>query len=226
MDSISILIVEDDMDINSMLKDLLESNGYIANSAFSGTEAILCIEKNRFDIIILDLMLPGISGEDVLEKIRKNSDIPVIALSAKDDINTKVEVLKSGADDYITKPFNTDELIARIETVMRRNKFLYQSSLLKFKNLSIDQTLHEVKLNGEDIKLTKIEYSILELLMSNPKKVFTKNNIYESVYGNSIFTEDNTINVHISNIRRKLLSVDSDADYIQTVWGIGFKMNL
>lgn len=228
MDKTSILIVEDDEYINGMLKDLLSQNNYITNSAFSGTEALLCIEKNNYSLIILDLMLPGISGEEVLNKVREVSNVPIIGLSAKDNVSSKINLLKNGADDYITKPFNTDELLVRIETILRRNSNVSSqlNKILLFKDLILNQSLHEVKLNNEVVNFTKSEYLILELLLSNTQKVFSKNLIYESVYNDSVFTEDNAINVHISNIRRKLYKINPNIEYIQTVWGIGFKMKI
>ncbi|MEG0614833.1 MAG: response regulator transcription factor [Oscillospiraceae bacterium] len=224
----NILIVEDDVDISNMENDLLTQAGYSVSTAYSGTEAIMCIEKNTYSLVLLDLMLPGMSGEMVLEKIESISTTPVIAISAKDDKNTKINLLKSGADDYITKPFDTDELLARIEAVLRRNSIssdnYFGEKPLIFKDISLNRSTFEVTISGTPIILTKHEYLILELLMTNPKKVFTKNNIFESVWNEEFLGEDNTINVHISNIRNKLSKINPEGKYIQTVWGIGFKL--
>lgn len=226
MKQIQILVVEDDQDINNMLCDLLMQNGYQVKQAYSGTEALLCLDIGTFDIMLLDLMLPGIPGEEVLTRTRKISEMPIIAVSAKDDGKTKVNLLKSGADDYITKPFDIEELLARIEVVLRRNNMSVKNknSILQFKELTLDTDTLEVKVGGAEVNLTKREFMILELLMKNPNKVYTKNNIYESVWNENYIGEDNAVNVHISNIRQKIAKVNSGAIYIQTVWGIGFKM--
>ncbi len=221
----SILLVEDDSDISNMLCDLLTQNGYAVGQAYSGTEAVLLIEKNAYDLVLLNLMLPGIPGEEVLARIRHSSDVPVIAVSAKDDTRTKILVLKSGADDYVTKPFHTDELLARIEALLRRNNARPVGRVFRFKDITLNPSTFEVKVGEQPVTLTKREYLILELLMSNPNKVFTKNNIFESVWNETFLGEDNAVNVHISNIRQKLAKINADQPYIQTVWGIGFKMH-
>lgn len=221
----SILLVEDASDISNMLCDLLTQNGYAVGQAYSGTEAVLLMEKNAYDLVLLDLMLPGIPGEEVLARIRHSSDVPVIAVSAKDDTRTKILVLKSGADDYVTKPFHTDELLARIEALLRRNNARPVGRVFRFKDITLNPSTFEVKVGEQPVTLTKREYLILELLMSNPNKVFTKNNIFESVWNETFLGEDNAVNVHISNIRQKLAKINADQPYIQTVWGIGFKMH-
>lgn len=218
-----ILVVEDDIYISNMIKELLSSL-YDVDTAYSGTEAIMCVERSEYSLILLDLMLPGLTGEEVLEKIRGFSDVPVIAVSAKDDKNTKVSLLRGGVDDFIGKPFDNDELLARIEALLRRNSATAPTDILEFKGIRLNRTTFEVTLGGKPVILTKREYMILELLMSNPKKIFTKNNIFESVWNEQFLGEDNAVNVHISNLRSKLGKIDPDGAYIQTVWGIGFKM--
>lgn len=218
-----ILIVEDDIYISDMIKELL-GDLYDVDTAYSGTEAVMCVERNEYSLILLDLMLPGLTGEEVLERIRVFSDVPVIAVSAKDDKNTKVSLLRGGVDDFIGKPFDNDELLARIEALLRRNSSAAPTDILEFKGIRLNRTTFEVMLNGKPVILTKREYMILELLMSNPKKIFTKNNIFESVWNEQFLGEDNAVNVHISNLRSKLGRIDPDGAYIQTVWGIGFKM--
>lgn len=226
-----ILIVEDDNDINHMLSDLLGGQGYRTASAFSGTEALLYIEKEAPSAVILDLMLPGMTGEELLSRIKKlDTAISVIVSSAKDDVRTRVELLRAGADDYVVKPFDTDELLARLEAVLRRNGQGRQSvggdkMRLTYKDIVIDPEDFSVTVSGQEITLTRREYLILELLVRNPGKVFTKNNIYESVWNEEYLGEDNAVNVHISNIRQKLAKANNAETYIQTVWGIGFKMN-
>ncbi len=224
-----ILIIEDDNEINQMLTELLQSSGYTTKSAYSGTEALLCLEKETPQAVLLDLMLPGLSGEELLQQIRaKYTEIAVLVTSAKDAVRSRVELLRAGADDYIVKPFDTDELLARLEAVLRRkgaaHGLSHPAKAVTFKDIVMEPERHRVTVSGQEIALTKREYMILELLISNPQKVFTKNNIYESVWNEEFVGEDNAVNVHISNIRQKLARINSEESYIQTVWGIGFKM--
>lgn len=220
-----ILIVEDDNEINHMLSALLQSNGYMTQSAYSGTEALLYLEKLETRAVILDLMLPGMAGEELLQKIKERDPaLPVIVASAREDVQTRVELLRAGADDYIVKPFDTEELLARLEVALRRSGGDKRSRKIVFKDIVIEPEEYRVMVSGEEVALTRREFLILELLMSNPNKVFTKNNIYESVWNEEFVGEDNAVNVHISNIRQKLAKVNSNETYIQTIWGIGFKM--
>lgn len=224
-----ILIVEDNNEINHMLTELLQNNGYATQSAYSGTEALLHLEKQIPRAVILDLMLPGMTGEELLVRIKDvDSDIAVIIASAKEDVHTRVDLLRAGADDYVVKPFDTEELLARLEVALRRNGRNGQdenlSARLTFKDIVMEPDRFRVMVSGQEIALTRREYLILALLMSNPSKVFTKNNIYESVWNEEFVGEDNAVNVHISNIRQKLAKVNGKETYIQTVWGIGFKM--
>lgn len=220
-----ILIVEDDNEINHMLSALLQSSGYMTQSAYSGTEALLYLEKQEMRAVILDLMLPGMAGEELLKKIKERDPaLPVIVASAREDVQTRVELLRAGADDYIVKPFDTEELLARLEVALRRSGGGKRSRKIVFKDIVIEPEEYRVRVSGEEVALTRREFLILELLMSNPNKVFTKNNIYESVWNEEFVGEDNAVNVHISNIRQKLAKVNSNETYIQTVWGIGFKM--
>lgn len=219
-----ILIVEDDQEINKMVQTLLRKNQYETASAFSGTEALLLLEKDTYNLVLLDLMLPGLSGEAVLNHINEHIKIPIICLSAKDDLNTKLELIREGADDYITKPFNNEELIVRIGAVLRRTNNVSSTKdtkKLKFKDLVLDSENHMVTIKGEPIELTVKEYNILELLMSNPKKVFTKQNIFESVWAEEYVIDEKAVIVHVSNLRNKLKNGEL---YIKTVWGIGYKM--
>ena len=224
-----ILIVEDNNEINHMLTELLQNNGYATQSAYSGTEAILYLERQIPRAVILDLMLPGMTGEELLAKIKElDSGIAVIIASAKEDVHTRVDLLRAGADDYVVKPFDTEELLARLEVALRKNSRNVQagnrSDRLSFKDIVMEPDRFRVTVSGQEIALTRREYLILELLMSNPNKVFTKNNIYESVWNEEFVGEDNAVNVHISNIRQKLARINGEETYIQTVWGIGFKM--
>lgn len=221
-----ILIIDDDVTINDMLCKFLRKNGYETFSVYSGTEAILFLEKQEVDLLILDLMLPGLTGEQVLEKIMSQKKIPTIGLSAKDDTQSKIHLLKNGADDYVTKPFDINELLARIEVVLRR---VYQNNIknvrtLHFRGLHLNTITMQVTLNEMEVNLTKNEYAILKMLMEHPTQVFTKDMIYETLYCEILTGTENAINVHISNIRKKIAAIDNTKPYIKTVWGIGFKM--
>ena len=187
-----ILIVEDDNDISQMLKELLQQNGYETAQAFSGTEALFYIEKECPAAMILDLMLPGMNGEEVLGKMKKEyPEIAVIISSARDDIQTRIAMLRAGADDYMIKPFDTEELLARLEAVLRRSgknpkgerepEEASGGRVLRYKDILMEPEDFRITVSGRDIRLTRREYLILELLMENPGKVFTKSNIYESV---------------------------------------------
>lgn len=223
-----ILIVEDDMNINNMIQEVLHKEGYQCTQAFSGTEAILCTRIQTYDLILLDLMLPGMNGNDFLKQYRKEAQTPVIVISAKDELDSKVELLSSGADDYLTKPFELRELIARVSVQLRRhsnnNTEMNHDECLLHKNLMLNKTTLEVLVSGEAVSVTRQEFKILELLLSYPSKVFSKQDIYDYAWEEYFIGEDKTINVHISNIRQKLKK-HSEEDYIDTVWGIGFKLS-
>lgn len=228
-----ILIVEDDNDINQMIKELLQQNGYDTLQAFSGTEALLYMEREVPVAMILDLMLPGMSGEDVLVTVKKeHPEVAVIISSAKEDTKTRIELLRSGADDYIVKPFDVEELLARLEAVLRRSvqyddirqKKGSSEGEICYKDIVLMLAEFRATVGGQELRLTKREYLILELLMKNPGKVFTKNNIFESVWNEEFVGEDNAVNVHISNLRQKLAKINPEEMYIETVWGIGFKL--
>jgi DNA-binding response OmpR family regulator len=218
-----ILVAEDNNDINNMLCDLLEQNGYAPTAAYSGTEALMRFAGDKYELVLLDLMLPGKAGIDVLAEIRAVSSAPVIALTAVSDKESIVSLLKSGANDYITKPFDNSELLARIE-VQLRNNATADKQQLRFKDIELDTERYDAFISSQPLQLSKREFQILALLMQNPKKVFTKNNLYESVWQDEFIGDDNTINVHISKIRAKIAKIKPGEEYIQTVWGIGFKM--
>ena len=219
----NILIVEDDNNINNMIKEALLGKGYACVSAYSGTEALLCIFSDNYDLVILDLMLPGMAGEEVLKKIREKSDIPVIVLSAKDELDTKVDLLTIGANDYITKPFEIKELEARVFVQLRSCKTGEREGIFKYKDLEYNTNKKQITINGKQLPLTVQELKIVELLLRHPDKVFSKNEIYEYAWDEYYIGEDKTINVHISNIRQKIKKI-TDEEYIETVWGLGFKM--
>ena len=217
-----LLIIEDDVNINEMLQEAFGKKGYEVVSAYSGTEGILRIEKETYQMEILDLMLPGMDGQQVLKNIREKSNVPVIVLSAKDELDTKVDLLMSGASDYMTKPFELKELEARV-LVQLRNAAGKNEVFLEYRDLRIDREGKKVILCGKPLSLTAQEYRILELLLKHPQKVFTKNEIYEYAWEEYYMGEDKTINVHISNIRQKMKKITQE-EYIETVWGMGFKL--
>ena len=229
-----ILIVEDDNYINNMIKDALEMAGYECIQAFSGTEGLLLLKESP-ELVILDLMLPGKSGDEVIKQIKAECDIPVIVVSAKDSVDSKIELLRLGADDYLTKPFDIKELEVRVEVRLRRYREAHpadaaqgaagsDTDVITFKELKMNPACFSLKVNDIPVELTKHEFRILELLVKNPARAFTKQSIYEYVWDDSYLGEDKTINVHISNIRKKLKAVTT-TEYIETVWGIGFKLN-
>lgn len=219
-----ILIVEDDNDINNLIFDTLSQRGYECIQSFSGTEAMLYLDREEFALIILDIMLPGISGEELIKRIKPQISAPVIIVSAIDELDSKVDLLTLGADDYITKPFEIKELVARAEVQLRKSNAGIMSKDLTHKGLFLNKDNYRVTLNGKDITVTRQEFKILELLLSNPRKVFSKQDIYTYAWDDYYIGEDKTINVHISNIRQKLKAV-SEEEYIETVWGVGFKLS-
>ncbi len=228
MDSASILVVEDDSDISRLLCTILTKNGYTVTAAYSGSEAEMRLSTNTpYDLILLDLMLPGLTGEDLLAAIRRDKIMPVIVISAKGQ-QDKLHVLGLGADDFISKPFDIEEVLARVEAQLRRYKRFTppagQEPRLRYKELVLDTEGASVTVRGIPISLTARELAILSLLMAHPNKVFTRANLFESVWQDAFMGDDNTINVHISNLRAKIARADPDNEYIKTVWGIGFKM--
>ena len=224
-----ILIAEDDLHINELLCELLRQNGYAPTAAYSGTEALLLLPQGDFSLILLDLMLPGKTGEQVLEEIRKTSAVPVVVLTARTDKDTTVKLLRLGADDFIGKPFDNNEMLARIDVQLRRQRDAaphdrYGSATIQYKDITLDLDGYDALAGGQKAGLSKREFEILRLMMTHPNKVFTKNNLYESVWGGEFLGDDNTVNVHISKLRAKLNAISPDTEHIQTVWGIGFKM--
>ena len=222
-----ILIVEDDTSINNMLKEALEKSGYTCEQAFSGTEARLLIEMNTFSLVLLDLMLPGINGEEVLNIIRSKGNTPVIVLTAKDSLDEKVELLTGGADDYITKPFEIKEVIARIGIQLRHvasHAENEETEILSHNGLVLDRKNFTVIVDQTLLsQITKQEFAILELLIKHPNRAFTKEEIFEYAWDEPFMGETKTLDVHISNIRKKLKQV-TDTEYIKTVWGLGYKL--
>lgn len=220
-----ILIVEDDVNINNLLKEALSQKGYTCGQAFSGTEAALWLEKESWMLVLLDLMLPGMTGEEVLQLIRRQGDTPVIVLTAKDAMAEKLDLLTSGADDYITKPFDINEVIARVQIQLRHAGQEAEPDRIECGGITLDDKTHQIWVDGQEIlHLTRQEYAILELLIRHPKQVFRKEAIFTYAWEEEYMGETQTLDVHISNIRKKLKAV-TDKEYIQTVWGIGYRLN-
>lgn len=216
-----IFIVDDDVYIGDMLEEILTKEGYSVSRAYSGTEAALLLSGNKPDLVLLDLMLPGLSGEKVLEKIK---DIPVIVVSAKTDVNDKVNLLLGGAADYITKPFDTKELLARI-TVQLRDKKSERTiaPTIEYDDIVLDTTARRVTVNNREVHLTRTEYAILKILMQRSAQVVTKSELMDGICEDTPDCTDNSLKIHIANLRKKLKSI-TDKDYIDSVWGIGFKL--
>ena len=215
-----ILIIDDDIPIGNMLEETLSKEGYKIFRAYSGTEALFVFSKSKPDLVLLDLMLPGLHGEDVLPQIK---GIPVIVVSAKVDIDNKVDVLLGGAVDYVTKPFHMKELLARISVHLRNADSMPVSSELTFSDMILDTNTHIVKIGSMEIKLTRTEYAILKLLMQNPTQVVTKSLLLDRISTDTPDCTESSLKMHISNLRKKLRKANN-RDYIEAVWGIGFKM--
>ncbi|MDF2801467.1 MAG: DNA-binding response regulator [Anaerocolumna sp.] len=228
-----ILLIEDDIDINQLIEKILLKEGYKVVTAFSGTEGELRVSMESFDLVLCDLMLPGISGEELIKRIRNTNQFPIIALTAKGDLDDKIFVLGLGADDYITKPFEPRELLARIQSQFRRTQRMKSETIipiaddkeLVFRDIVLIPYSMSVCVLGEKVELTPHEFAILKIMMENPLRVFSKEALYEAVWKNGYYGEDSTISVHISNIRKKILKITQN-EYISTVWGIGYKLNL
>ena len=213
----TIAVIDDDPHIGNMLEEILNREGYRTLRAYSGTEALLLLEHERPNLLLLDLALPGLSGEEVLKRI---SGIPVIVLSAKADVQDKVNLLLDGAADYMTKPFDTRELLARI-AVQLRNAAAASCGLFTFGALSLDTESRSVSLAGTPIHLTRTEYAILKLLIQNPGQVLTKSLLLERISLDTPDCTEGSLKIHVSNLRKKLKQVDG-TDHIEAVWGIGF----
>ncbi|MBO1702628.1 response regulator transcription factor [Eubacterium callanderi] len=228
MEQTRILVVEDDREINSMLCEMLDENGYAAEGAFTGMEGLSRLRSGDYDLLILDLMLPYKSGDAVLQELRSFSSLPVIVISAKDTVQNKLDLFHMGADDYLTKPFDLDEVLVRVEAVLRRcgsSEAQRAPEILKAGKLAVDTESKTASVDGQELVLTAKEYGILELLMRYPHKVFSKANLFESIWNEEYACEDNTLNVHMSNLRNKLKAADPETEYIKTVWGMGYRMN-
>ncbi len=246
-----ILVIEDDKEINRLICEYLTESGYDMLSAANGLAGLTVLEQTPdIDLCLLDLMLPMKSGDRIMQSLREFSDIPVIVLSAKDTVQTKIDLFRLGVDDYITKPFDLDELLVRVQAVLGRcnyrksvgdavgnkeltrvssnaktkqTKVVHQGYIYIYKNLTMDDEAKNVTVNGNKLDITVKEYGILRLLLTNPNKLFSKANLFESVWNETYYPEDNVLKVHMSNLRNKIKKYDAQ-EYIETVWGMGYKL--
>lgn len=213
----TILVVEDDTSIHEILKEILLQEHYTVLDAYSGTEALLVLQQKIPDLIILDLMLPGLDGEEIIKRMHP---VPILVLSAKSSQDDKVSCLLNGANDYMTKPFDKNELLARVKVQLRIGRKMNE---LSFKDLKLNKDGRTCILNGYEISLTKTEYAILKQLLLNPDQVISKTQMLDLIQSDTEDCDENSLRVHISNIRKKLRTYSFD-EYIESVWGIGFKM--
>lgn len=215
-----ILVVEDDLDIGNLIGSLLISDGYEVFRAYSGTEALLLLSQNKFDLIMLDLMLPGLSGEDIVNQV--GTSVPIIVVSAKAEPTDKVGLLTDGAADYITKPFDSGELLARVKVQLREKKAAV-SGRFEYEDIIVDTEQNISMAGGLELKLTKTEYLILRLLIKSPKRIFSKSQIADLISEGDREIWESSLNVHIHNLRKKLFDA-SGKTYIEAVWGIGYRL--
>ena len=216
----NILVVEDDTDIHNIIKEILQKENYKIFDAYSGTEALMILEKENINLILLDLMLPGLSGEEI---IKSEKSIPIIVISAKTAIEDKVNVLLEGANDYITKPFKAEELLARVKVQLRIAVNENKQNQLKFKDMLLEQDGKTLYIKNQKIYLTKTEYAILKQLLLNSNSIVTKTKLLELISLDTMDCDENSIKVHISNLRKKIRQI-TDKEYIEAVWGIGYKL--
>lgn len=216
----NILVIDDDIHIGNMLEETLSKEGYGVFRAYSGTEALLLLEKVKPDLVLLDLMLPGLQGEEVLSRIK---GIPVIVVSAKSETDNKVNLLLGGAVDYVTKPFEVKELLARIAVQFRKTEAGSDGERLTYDEITLDADTHLVMVKDTAVKLTRTEYGILKLLMENPARVMTKSLLLDRISEETPDCTESSLKMHVSNLRKKLREVNNK-DYIEAVWGIGFKL--
>lgn len=218
-----LLLIEDDENICQLMTHLFKGK-YDLTIKNSGTEGLLAISQSQYDLVLLDLMLPGVTGESVLQTVRKTSDVPIIILTAVDNKEKTVELLRSGANDYLTKPFHIEELEARIEIHLLQTR-TQEMQVLIHKNLSLDTNLYEATVLDQRLNISNKEFQVLELLLRHPNKIYTKANLYETIWQDAYIGGENTINVHISSLRKKLKELDPVEEYIETIWGTGIRLS-
>ncbi|PGZ98306.1 DNA-binding response regulator [Bacillus pseudomycoides] len=229
MEDIRVLIADDEKEIRDLLKKYLERELYTVDIAINGEEALHLFEQNKYNLIILDLMMPKVDGIEVCRRLRNKTNIPILMLTAKDHEVDKILGLSIGADDYITKPFSINEVVARVKALMRRflilgsNANTQEKTLLAFKGLTVDLKKYTVNIDGKEISLTGKELELLKFFASNPEQVFTKTQLFRNVWDSNYIEDDNTVMVHIRKLRKKIEANPSDPKFIQTVWGIGYK---
>ncbi|EKS8355548.1 response regulator transcription factor [Bacillus cereus group sp. MYBK15-3] len=229
MKDIRILIADDDKEIRNLLKIYLERELYMVDTAINGEEALHLFNQNKYNLVILDLMMPKIDGIEVCKKLRDKTNVPILMLTAKDHEVDKILGLSIGADDYITKPFSIHEVIARVKALMRRflvlgsNNTTQEKTTLSFKGLTINLNTYTVHTNKEEISLTGKELELLKFFTSNPGQVFTKTQLFRNVWDDNYIEDDNTVMVHIRKLRKKIEIDPSNPKFIQTIWGIGYK---
>jgi len=223
----TIVVVEDDREINKMLSSYLKDNGYDVLSYHDGNIAAPALKNEAYDLVLMDLMLPGRSGDELIKELRGYSKVPIIVLSAKSMVETRIEMLRLGADDFVVKPFDLGEVLVRVETVLRRSggNDASEGEVLTGGDLSLYPEEQRVTYKGENVALTAKEVKILELLLRYPQKTYSKANLYEAVWNEEYYYEDNTINVHVSNLRNKLKKATGQ-EYVETVWGIGYRFKV
>lgn len=220
---VQLLIIEDIEDVNTMLTQFFEGQGYQVHSYTNGIDALQAFSKYPIDLVILDIMLPYMTGDAILAEMRKlTEDVPVLMLSAKDNVQTKIDFLKHGADDYLTKPFDLGELAARVETLLRRYKKVSSTEIFQYETIQLDDSTKMVTIVGEPISLTATEYGLLLCFLEQPKQVFTKAMLYEKVWNMPYFDEDDIVKTHISNLRKKLKD-RSGKPYVETIRGLGYR---
>lgn len=227
MDRATILVVDDEKEIRELIEIYLKNEGYNVITVEDGLQALEVLKKNKIHLIILDIMLPNIDGIQICKRVREDLDVPIIMLSAKREDNDKILGIITGADDYVTKPFNPLELVVRVKAQLRRylkTTIIAKSNEIVIDDLIINSETHEVTLCGKEIKLTVKEFEILKLLAENRNVVFSSRNIYESVWNDVFYQSDSTIMTHIKNIREKLGDNVKNPKYIKTVWGVGYKI--
>lgn len=231
MNDINILVVDDEKEIADLLELYLISDGYQVRKAYDAIEGLQIMKREKIDLVLLDIMMPRIDGLEMCRKIRENNNVPIIIVSARTQELDKIVGLTTGADDYVTKPFNPLELMARVKSQLRRYKELNpaqeqkdESSMIQLRNLKINKVNHQVFVDDESIKLTPIEFDILYLLASNPGKVFSTDEIFEKVWHEKVYEANNTVMVHIRRLRGKMKEDQRTEKIITTVWGVGYKI--
>lgn len=231
MDNIRVLIADDEKEIGDLLKKYLERELYKVDLAINGEEALFLFDQNKYNLIILDLMMPRVDGIEVCRRLRNKTNVPIIMLTAKDQEIDKILGLSIGADDYITKPFSINEVVARVKSHLRRYLILgsdgdaQEKSLLEIKGLTIDLKKYTVSVDGAEVSLTAKEFELLKFFATHPDQVFTKTQIFQNVWEHNYIEDDNTVMVHIRKLRKKIEKDPSNPLYIQTVWGIGYKFS-